>query len=69
MRQRAGLPCLEPREPVVDTFPARRDQLDHEREIVDARVPLCEQVALEPLEPSDRLVQEASDLGQLTRDR
>ena len=37
------------------------------REVVDARVPLGEDVALEPLEPADRLVQQAADLGEVAR--
>src|SRR3712207_8125912 len=39
-------------------LPPGGDEIDQEREIVDARVPLGEQVALEPLEPPDRLVED-----------
>ena len=53
----------------VDALPAGRDEVDEEREVVDTRVALGEQVALEPLEPADRLVQQAADLGDVTRDR
>ena len=49
----------------VDALPARRDEVDEQGEVVDARVPLGEHVALEPLEPADRLVQQAADLGEV----
>ena len=65
----AVLGLLDPLEPGVDALPARRDELDEEREVVDARMALREQVVLEPLEASDRLVQQASDLGDVPRDR
>ena len=57
--------ALDLLEPGVDALPARRDEVDEQREVVDARVPLGEQVALEPLEPADRLVQQAADLGEV----
>ena len=59
---------LESREPRVDAAPAGADEVDEEREVVDARMPLGEQIALEPLEPPDRLVQEAADLCDVARD-
>ena len=61
--------ALEAREARVDTAPARADEVDEEREVVDTRVPLGEEVALDPLEAADRLVQEAADLGDVPRDR
>jgi S-adenosylmethionine:tRNA ribosyltransferase-isomerase len=60
---------LDALEPVADALPARRDEIDEQCEIVDARVPLCEHVALEPFEPADHLVQQAADLGQGAPDR
>jgi S-adenosylmethionine:tRNA ribosyltransferase-isomerase len=60
---------LEALEPRVDTAPPRGDQVDQEGEVVDAGVALREEVALETLEPADRLVQEAADLGDVPRDR
>ena len=38
-------------------------------EVVDAGVPLDQQVGLEPFEPADHLVREALDLGEPARDR
>jgi len=62
--------CIfEPTEAHIDPAPARGDELDEEREIVDASLALCEELALDPLEASDRLVEEASDLGNVPRDR
>ena len=63
--RRAG---LESREPRVDATPAGADEVDEEREVVDARMPLGEQIALEPFEPPDRLVQEAADLCDVAGD-
>jgi S-adenosylmethionine:tRNA ribosyltransferase-isomerase len=63
--RRAG---LESREPRVYATPAGADEVDEEREVVDARMPLGEQIALEPFEPSDRLVQEAADLCDVAGD-
>ena len=52
---RAALDSLEP---AVDALPARRDEVDEEREVVEAGVPLGDQLLLEPLEPADRVVQQ-----------
>ncbi len=60
---------LDALEPVADALPAGRDEVDEQGEVVDARMPLGEDVALEPLEPADRLVQQAADLGEVARDR
>lgn len=57
---------LEPLEAGVDALPARAHQVDQEREIVDTGVPLGEQLALESLEPSDRLVEEPPNLGEMS---
>ena len=66
----AGRPCrLETLQPGVDTTPPGADELDEECEVVDSRVTLGEQVALESLESADRLVQEATDLCDVARDR
>ena len=54
--------CSTPRQP-------ERDEVDEEREVVDACVPLGEQVALDPLEPADQLVHQAADLGEVAADR
>ena len=61
--------ALDPVEALVHRAPLARDQLDEEREVVDAGVALGEQVGLEPLEPADHLVREALDLGEPARDR
>ena len=60
---------LDPLEPVADALPAGRDEVDEQGEIVDARMPLGEDVPLEPLEPANRLVQQAADLGEVAGDR
>ena len=60
---------LDTLEPVADALPAGRDEVDEQAEVVDARMPLGEDVALEPLEPANRLVQQAADLGQIAGDR
>ena len=60
---------LDALEPVADALPAGRDEVDEQAEVVDARMPLGEDVALEPLEPANRLVQQAADLGQIAGDR
>ena len=60
---------LDARQPLVDPAPPRRDEIDEQREIVDAGVPLGEHVALEPLEPADELVHEAAHLGEVAGDR
>ena len=60
---------LDRGEAFVDRAPAGRDEIDEEREIVDARVPLGEQVALDVLEPADHLVQETAHLGDVPRAR
>ena len=59
---------LDAGEPLVDAAPAGGDEVDEEREVVDARVPLGEQVALEPLEPADELVHQAAHLGEVAGD-
>ena len=53
---------LEPGEPSVHASPARAHQVDEEREVVDAGVTLGEEIAFDPLEPPDRLVEQATNL-------
>jgi S-adenosylmethionine:tRNA ribosyltransferase-isomerase len=60
---------LEPSEPRIHAAPAGAHEFDEEREVVDACMPLGEQIALEPFEPSDRLVQQAADLRDVASDR
>jgi len=64
-----GAVALETLETSVDSAPARAHELDEEGEIVDARMTLGEELAFEALQPSDRLVQQASYLGDVARDR
>ena len=59
---------LEPSESFVDASPARREQVDEEPEIVHARMPLGEDVALEALEPAEQLVHQPTHLGELASD-
>jgi len=65
---RLGLGAFEPLQTCVDAFPARAHEVDEEREVVDAGVSLRQQVALEPLEAPNRLIQQAADLGDVARD-
>ena len=60
--------ALEALEAFIDTTPARADEVDEECEVVDARMPLGEEVALDPLEAANRLVQEATNLGDVPCD-
>ena len=50
-------------------FQPGRDEIDEQGKVVDARVPLGEDVSLEPLEPANRLVQQAADLREVATDR
>jgi hypothetical protein len=60
---------LQPGQALVDALPAGRDQVDEESEIVDTCVPLGQQIALEVLEPSNRLIGQPAHLGKLSCDR
>jgi S-adenosylmethionine:tRNA ribosyltransferase-isomerase len=63
-----SLRTLEPLEPGVHAAPARAHEIDEESEIVDARMPLRQEVSLDPLEAADGLVEEAADLSDVPRD-
>ena len=56
-------------EPCVDAFPPGCDEVDEQGEIVDARIALGEEVALDAFEAPDDLVHEPTDLGQIASDR
>src|SRR5262249_37502931 len=56
---------LDARDPYVHALPAGRDQVDEERQVVDARMPVGERVRLERLHPADDLVHQAADLGEV----
>ena len=60
---------FEPVEAPVDALPARGDEIDEEREILDAGAPLGLDVGLDVLQAADRLVREAANLGEAPRDR
>ena len=60
---------LEPCEPFVDASPTGGEEVDEQPEVVDARMPLREDVALEALEPAEQLVHQPTHLGELTADR
>jgi S-adenosylmethionine:tRNA ribosyltransferase-isomerase len=66
---RLGVCVLESFEPCVDPSPSGGHEVHEESEVVHAGVTLCEEIAFEPLEPPNRLVQEASYLGDVARDR
>ena len=61
-----GLDAVEPR---VERAPAFGEQLDEQRQVVDARVTLAGERLLDPVEAADRVVREAFHLGQPARDR
>ena len=64
-----GEPAFDRGEPLLDAAPAARDEIDEERQVVDACVPLGEGVPLDPLQPADDLVHEAAHLGEVPRAR
>ena len=59
---------LDRREALLDAPPAARDEVDEQREVVDARVTLGEEVAFDTLEPPDHLVHQAADLREVPAD-
>jgi hypothetical protein len=61
--------ALHPGQALIDSVPARRDEVDEQREIVHAGMPLGEEVALEALEAPDCLPGEPPHLRELPRDR
>src|SRR5207247_6604991 len=70
LRAAAGVElALHAREADVDAAPARRDQVDEQRQVVDSRVPLSQEVDLEPFQAPDRLTREPAHLGELLRNR
>jgi S-adenosylmethionine:tRNA ribosyltransferase-isomerase len=60
---------LDPRQPGIDAFPACRDEIDEEREIVHAGIPLRKQVAVDAFQTADDLVHQAADLGEVAPHR
>ena len=66
--RRPARAILEAREALIDTAPAGADEVDEKCEVVDTRVALGEEVALDPLEATNRLVQEAANLGDVPCD-
>lgn len=62
------LGALELLETYVDTLPSGADEIDQEREVVNASVPLGELLAFETLEPADRLVEKPADLCDVPGD-
>ena len=68
-RDDGRLPLLEAFEPSVDAAPARADEVDEEGEVVHSGMAFGEQVPLEPLEPSDRMIQQPADLRDVARNR
>ena len=64
-----GTALLESSQSRVDSLPPGAHEVDEQREVVDPGMPFGEQFALQPLEPPDRLVEQASDLGDVSCDR
>ena len=60
---------LDAGEPLVDAAPPGGDEIDEQGEVVDARVPLGEEVALDALEPAEELVHQAAHLCEMARHR
>lgn len=56
---------FELRQALLDAPPARGDEIDEQGEVVDAGVPLGEDVSLDSLETADGLVGQAPDLGEM----
>ena len=50
---------------IVDALPAGRDEVDKEREVVDAGMPLGDDVSFDALEAAYDLVHEAAHLGEM----
>src|SRR5262245_66101199 len=61
--------ALHAREADVDAAPAGGDEVDEEREVVDACVPLGHEVVLEALEAADRLSGQPAHFGELPAHR
>jgi S-adenosylmethionine:tRNA ribosyltransferase-isomerase len=59
---------LDASEPRVHRLPAGGDQLDEQREVVDARVSLAERVRFERPQPPDHLVHHAPNFGEVPPD-
>ena len=66
---RLFLCALESFEPASDAFPARTHEVHEQCEIVDTGVPFGEQVTFESLESADRLVEEPTDLCDMSSHR
>lgn len=66
---RLFLCALESFEPTIDAFPARAHEVYEQREIVDTGVAFGEQVTFESLESADRLVEEPTDLCDMSSHR
>ena len=60
--------ALEALQAGVDAAPAGADEVDEQREVVHARMTLRGELAFEPLQPPYRLVEQATDLGDVPRD-
>jgi hypothetical protein len=64
-------PChdpLDPSETRVDVLPARPDQIDEQRKVVDSRMRVRLGASFECLEAPDDLIQQASDLREVAPD-
>src|SRR3954469_9916093 len=59
---------LDPLQASVDALPAGRDEVDQEREVVEAGAPLGEQLRLDVLEPANGLAGQPAHLGHLAGD-
>jgi len=59
---------LEAGEPRVDAAPPRGHELDEQREIVHSRVAFREEIAFQPLQAADGLVEQTTDLGDVPCD-
>src|SRR4029077_9069860 len=60
-----GLAELDPLEAAIDALPPGRDEVDEQREVVEARVAFRDELLLEALEPADRVGRPAFDLADV----
>jgi S-adenosylmethionine:tRNA ribosyltransferase-isomerase len=60
---------LDAAEPRIHARPARTDEIDEEREVVDACMPVGDGLPFDGAQPVDHVVQEPADLGEVPRDR
>ena len=61
--------ALHAREALIDAVPAGGDEVDEQRQVVHAGMPLGQEVVLEAFQATDCLARQPSNLGELPADR